>query len=337
MNYLSNNPSTTFVFGIESGYFEAQTLLAVKSLRRFGGRFADSPVLVITPRIGPSLTSRTLERFDELNVTHIKRDMKHPDSWYCYMNKALAVMLAEEYATTEQIIWMDSDILIVKEPELLWLEPDCDFAICSTDKNIGTGGPDDPNELYWLELCKHYGIDINQLPWIETEFMRERVRFRIHSGIYSFRRSLGLGKAFVNACEQMLNSNILFSEKLPFPGDSVALAFAVVLLELRWRLLPMSYNYEIAPHSFMYQSKSSELHQTTVLHYHKSMTNPSACTWVLNELSQKLPELYNWLEDKVPINYKIGGFHRSLARRLLREWRDIQKKRIIAKSKVMIQ
>lgn len=337
MNYFPINPSTTFVFGIESGYFEAQTLLAVECLRKFGGRFADAPVLAITPRLGPSLTSHTLQRLDELNVIHIKRDMKHPDSWYCYMNKALAIMLAEEYAITEQIIWMDSDTLIVKEPELLWLEPEIDFAICSTDKNVGTGGPGDPNELYWLALCKHFCIDIDRLPWIETEFMRERVRFRLHSGIYAFRRGSGLGKAFVTACEQMLHSRLIFSKKLPFPGDDVALAFAVVLLDLRWRLLPLSYNYEMTPKSFMYKSKWNELHGTKILHYHKSMTDPSTCAWALNELSEQLPELHNWLVGKVPIDYKIGGFHRSITRRFLREWRDIQQKRVRATSKVIIQ
>ena len=133
----------------------------------------------------------------------------------------------------------------------------------------------------------------------------------------------------------MLHSHLIFSKKLPFPGDDVALAFAVVLLDLRWRLLPLSYNYEITPKSFMYKSKWNELHKTKILHYHKSMTDPSTCTWALNELSEQLPELHNWLVGKVPINYKIGGFHRSITRRFLREWRDIQQKRVRATSKVI--
>ena len=326
MSYVESKPSTTFLFCVESGHFESQTLLVIESLRRFGGRFANAPVLAITPRLGPSLTRNTLRRFDELEVTYIRQDVRHPYSWYCYMNKALAAMLAaEEYASTEQIIWLDSDILITGEPELLWLEPDIDFAICSTDKNVGTSGPNDKNEPYWLALSEYYGIDINQLPWVVTEFEQKRVRFRLHSGVFAFRRNSGLGKGFLKACEQMFDSRVAYSDKIPFPGDDVALAFAVVLLNLRWRLLPLSYNYEMLPESPMYRREN--LLSARILHYHSAMTSPSTCAWALTEIESQLPDLYKWLKDRVPLNPKVGGPHRMLFRRALREWRIQQQNR----------
>jgi hypothetical protein len=326
MSSVPSQPSTTVIYGIESGHFEAQTLLAVECLRRFGGRFANVPVLAITPRLGPSLTRDTLRRFDELEVTYIRQDLGHPYSWYCYMNKASAAMLAaEEYASTEQIIWLDSDTLVIAEPELLWLDPDIDFAICSTDKNVGTSGPGDKNEPYWLALSEYYGIDINQLPWVVTEVDQKRVRFRLHSGVFAFRRNSGLGKGYLKACEQMLDSRIAYSDTLPFPGDDVALAFAVVLLNLRWRLLPLSYNYEMLPESPMYTHDS--LLEARILHYHYAMTTPSTCAWALTEIESKLPELYNWLKDRVPLKTKIGGLHRLLFRRALKEWRTREQSR----------
>jgi hypothetical protein len=325
MSNIPSQPSTTFVFCVESGHYEAQTLLVVESLRRFGGKFANAPVLAITPRLGPSLTRDTLRRFDELGITYIRKNLGNPYTWYGYMNKAMAVMLAEEHASTEQIIWLDSDILVVAEPELLWLEPDMDFTICAADQNVGTTGPGDKNEPYWLALSEFYGVDIDQLPWIVTEFDKQRVRFRLHSGVYAYRRSSGLGKAFVKACEQMLDSRITYTEKLPFPGDDVALAFAVVLLNLRWRLLPLSYNYEMEPKSRSY--KHEELHSAQILHYHYVMTTPDACDWALTELESQLPDVYNWLKDRVPLNSKVGGPNRMLFRRFLREWRTKQQVR----------
>ena len=322
MSDIQSPPSTTVVFCVESGVFEAQTILAVESLRHFGGRFSNVPVLAITPRLGPSLTRDTLRRFDELGVTYIRRNLSHPRSWYCYMNKALAVMLAEEHATTEQIIWLDSDILVAAEPELFWLEPDVDCAISATDKNVGTTGPSDKNEPYWLALSESYGVNIDQLPWIVTEFDRQRVRFRLHSGVYAFRRSSGLGTGFVKACEQMLDSRIAYTDRLPFPGDDVALAFEIVLRNLRWRLLPLSYNYEMEPNSQMY--RRDQLSSARIIHYHYAMTMPSACDWALTEIKSERPDLYNWLQERVPLNSKIGRLHRSLLRRFLKEWRDRQ-------------
>jgi hypothetical protein len=334
MSHVLNQPSTTFVYSIESGYFEAQTLLAVESLRKFGGVFAKAPVLAVTPRLGPSLTSKTLRRMDELEITYVNSNLHHPDSWFCYMNKSLAVMLAEEYAKTEQIIWMDSDTLVIREPQGLYLEPGMDFAICSTDKNVGSSGKNDRNEPYWMALCDRFGIEIDDLPWITTSFEQQKVRFRIHSGVYAFRRDTGLGSKFVETCEQVLHSGVAYSERLPFPGDSVALAFAVILQKINWHLLPISYNYQITPDSKTY--KRQELEHAHVLHYHHAFTKEEQCIWALKEIETQLPEVYFWLKEQLPLMPKIGGFQRQIVRRVLKEWRAIQQKRIESQSQKLV-
>jgi hypothetical protein len=322
MTVTLDTPSTTFIFGIESGYFESQTILAVECLRRFGGRFANAPILAIRPRFGPDLTQKTLQKLEKLGVQVIQKDMKHPYSWYCYMNKALAAMIAEEYATTEQIIWLDSDTLIVSEPEQLWLPSNVDFAICSTDKNVGTSGPGDKNEAYWQALCDYYKVSIDQLPFVQPEYAQEPVRFRLHSGVYVYRRGLGLGKAFLDACEKMIESRIGYSESLVFPGDDVALAFAVVLLNLRWITLPKFYNFEVIPSSYLY--RRSELSHTKVIHYHYCLTKSDACHWLMNEVKEELPAMHQFLMGKVPLNAKLGGLHRSTVRALLKHKRKRQ-------------
>src|SRR5919201_856269 len=120
----------TFVFSIESGYIEGLTLLAIQSLRHFGGKMANLPVLAITPRFGPTLARETRRQLDELGVTYLRSDAPHPLAWYMYLTKPLVLTLAEEYLSSEQIFWLDSDILVAAEPELLWLEPEIDFAGC---------------------------------------------------------------------------------------------------------------------------------------------------------------------------------------------------------------
>ena len=51
----------TFVCCVESGSLESQTIRMVESLRRYGGKFANAPVIAVTPRFGAPLSKATLQ------------------------------------------------------------------------------------------------------------------------------------------------------------------------------------------------------------------------------------------------------------------------------------
>jgi len=315
----------TFLFCVESGYFEAQTPLVIASLRAFGGVFATAPVLAVTPRLGPPLTRETMRRFSELGVRYVRKNFGHKFDWYPYTNKALAALMAEEHAETEQVAWLDSDVLVVRPPDELALAADEDFAVCAYDKNVGSSGPDDPNEAYWKALGEAYRIPVDRLPWVETARDRQRVRFRLHSGVYTFRRGRGLGRAFVEDIDRMFTSRIIYSPSLPYPGDDVALAYSVVRLGLRWRLLPVECNYEIGPHSPTYDR--ALLRQSKILHFHHVLRRPEDAAWLLQELARDLPDVAAWLRNKVPQGRHPGGLSGTVVRRMLFEWRKWRSKR----------
>jgi hypothetical protein len=251
------------------------------------------------------------------------------------MNKAWAAEIGEEFADTEQIIWLDSDVLVVSEPSSLVLSPGEDFACGALDKNVGSSGPGDPYETYWKALSAHYGIPIDDLPWVETEHDRKRVRFRLHSGVYSFRRNVGLGQAFVSGLKSMLASRIAFSRKLPFPGDDVALAFSVIQSKLNWRLLPMCSNYEMTPTSKVY--RRSEARTAQILHYHHTLSSQESVNWFLRELDSFRPDVADWLRPHTPLLKRSGGFSRLIMRRFLRTHRARRQARHEELCKIMVQ
>lgn len=327
-------PSATFLFCVESGYFEGQILLVLESIRRFAGSLADAPALVVTPRYGPSLTRATIRGLDRLGARYLYRDMRSRWDWYPYMNKGLAAQLAEDHVETAQVLWLDSDVILVSEPTSLVLGPDEDFACCAVDKNAGSSGPDDPNEAYWSALAQHFGIAVDALPWVQTEFDKLRVRMRLHSGVYAFRRGLGLGWALAEDMESMLASRITFSRGLPFPGDDVALAFSVVRLNLRWRLLPMSCNYEMTPDSRIY--RPDEARKAQILHFHHTLGSPTGSEWFLRELQGFRPDVAEWLRDRVPLATKMGGLHRLVMRRFLRQRRDSHRARHLHSCRITV-
>lgn len=327
-------PSTTFLLCVESGYIEGQIAVAVEAVRRFAGRLANAPVLVVTPRFGPSLTGDTQRKLADLGATYVRRNLRNSWDWYVYMNKALAAALGDELATTEQVIWLDSDCLFVSEPEPLSLQPGEDIACCSVDKNVGSSGPDDPYEAYWKALADHYGVAVDRLPWVETAHDRRRVRFRLHSGVYSFRRGSGIGRGFVEDMEKMLSAGIAFSRKLAYPGDDVALAFSIVRKNLRWRILPMSCNYEMTPASEIYRREDAR--RAHVLHFHHALASADGTAWFLRELESFRPDVAEWLRTRVPLSAKTGGFPRAVLRRVLRTLRSRRQAKNEAACRVMI-
>ena len=127
----------TFVCCVESGWLEAQTLRMIESLRRWGGQFANAPVFAVTPRFGPPLADKTLQTFNKLNVKYLRCHEKREYSWYPFLNKPCALIAAEKHSTSEHIAWLDSDLLIVVEPNQMSLNEGEDFLACASDKNFG--------------------------------------------------------------------------------------------------------------------------------------------------------------------------------------------------------
>jgi hypothetical protein len=43
---------------------------------------------------------------------------------------------------------------------------------------------------------------------------------------------------------------------------------------------------------------------------------------MLGELERELPEVHAWLQGRVPLDTHVGGLHRRVIRRFLKQWRD---------------
>src|SRR5262249_55866667 len=110
-------PSATVVCCVEAGPLETTTLWMVESLRRWGGRFAQAPVIAVTPRFGPSLRHSTLRKFDDLHVQYVRKNVARKYSWYNFLNKPLSLNVAEEHAKTDIMVWLDADVFVTGAPE----------------------------------------------------------------------------------------------------------------------------------------------------------------------------------------------------------------------------
>ena len=300
---MTESPQITFVCCVDSGWLEPQTVRMIESVRRWGGRFANAPIVAVTARFGFPISQKTRQVFEKFNVEYIHFWAKHPYTWMPYLNKPNALLAVEERSTTEFIGWLDSDLLFLKEPNLLILNEEEDFVACAADKNVGTAGPGDPYEPYWREICQAIGINIEDLPWVTTEMEGKPIRLYWNSGIFVYRRSTNFARHYLETCLKLIDARLVPNVPGKFQigiNEQTALGFAMFKEQLRWRALPYSHNYTMSPliHSEWYNPK--QLKEARILHYHDCMW-PNFWPEFIKCLDVTHTEVASWLDSIGPM------------------------------------
>jgi hypothetical protein len=292
-------PSIAVVACIEAGELESKTVRMVDSLRRFGGRFADLDVLVTTPRLGPGLARETQQRLADLNVRHTKLRPTTNYVWHHYMNKPQAIVAAERELDAEQILWVDSDIIFLREPNCLELTDEIDFVASAPDTGaIGTTGDGDLHEPFWARCSDLLGLSVEELPWLTTGD-GHRIRFLWNSGVFVYRRSTELGAAYAADLEKALRMRVARRHDEVHFIDQVILGLTVLRLGLSWRPIPDTSNFPVLgdlPGNF----DPAKVRDVDVLHYHDSMA-PSLWPRLLGTLLDSHGDVHDWLETLGPI------------------------------------
>ncbi|BAZ03434.1 hypothetical protein [Calothrix sp. NIES-3974] len=295
---------------VESGWLECQTIRMIESLRRWGGVFADAPVLAVIPRFGPPLSRSTLAAFEQLQVEHVWLKNRDRYPWDKFLNKPYAVLTAENHFQTDSIIWLDGDLLIVDEPHLLHLGENEDFVACASDRNIGTTGVNDPNEPYWRSVCQATGIDIEALPWITTEREGANIRLYWNGGVFAYRRSCQFAQHYLDTCLQVFDAQIASQNSGVFFNEQISLGLAMFKAGLRWRSLPESHNYAMGSKTHDTWYVQEYLQAAKIIHYHDAMW-PWFWDTFINCLEQTHPDVANWLKpqgamsNQAPLQWRI--------------------------------
>ena len=123
-------PSIAFVTCIEPGILERQVVNLLASIRRLGSPFSDAEFHAIKPRLGPGPRRQTLAELERLGGIY----RAHPDPgrrwWDNYLGKAKAMDLVERTSGRDVLVFLDSDMICLSEPEEILLQAGEDFAAC---------------------------------------------------------------------------------------------------------------------------------------------------------------------------------------------------------------
>ena len=289
-----STPSISFVCCIESGRLESQTLLMIKTLRKFGGRLANCTVFAVKARLGAPLSQTTLGAMRELNVTYVDDSAYNVAPWFNYSNKPAAVYWAQRNATTDLISWLDSDILIASEPSGLLLESGVDFAARAEYLPPAIHEGDAKNTPYWQSLCKLIGANFDELPWISLDSPVVKMRAFFNSGAFVWRRSSCFAESYVSAFEKLLKSKLASSSGSAWYADQVVISPVLVKHDISWRHLGLVEHHMVFPGHIVGPSATPSMKNSSIIHYSGSPSGDSEPA-MLERLINEIPHVHKEL------------------------------------------
>ncbi len=117
----------TIVGAIEDStdrFVEKEYLLMVRSLRRNGGFYADAPVILFQPT-NKDISIRTRIELSKLDVTFIRNPSPiFKNTGRGFLNMPYTCDVIRKYVHTDQMVWLDCDTIILKEPIFESIYPD---------------------------------------------------------------------------------------------------------------------------------------------------------------------------------------------------------------------
>ena len=291
-----DEPDLTIVCCVELGRLEEQTILMVRSLRRFGGRLADSPVIAVVGRRGPALRPATLSEFERLGVCVVRaQPADNPAPWLNYANKVAGVVVADRIATTDQIAWFDSDMFVLAEPSGLLLCNGEDLAAQCHPLPPARLEGDPTHDDYWMRVCDLFGVALADVDWIAgaNGFARQQLNFT--SGLFAWRRGSGFAGYYLEAFRTLLASRIAQRSGEFFTADQVVLTPIVTKYRMVWRNLSVE-DHSIVLGEFLVRQSPllPDFGKARVLHYSNAFAAPFRAQ-TEERLRQQAPIFANWL------------------------------------------
>jgi hypothetical protein len=181
-----------------------------------------------------------MEHF-EIEYVDAPLNAQHAD--YPLANKPLALAHAEETATTDFVVFLDSDILAWHEPSAFLLPDSVDIALVSdTTKTTASAGAGDRFEEYWMRLYDLVGATAR--PFVTTTVSREHVRGTWNSGVVVLRRQAGIAAQWREFMLRLLDKDFSPSEAVYLRENNLLSALAAAHYE-RFLELPVAYNYPV--------------------------------------------------------------------------------------------
>jgi hypothetical protein len=229
-------------------------LVMVESLRTFGGELRNAPVWVYLPDNHPEVEKSIRKGTSPAGVAFKRSNTPTDARQFWFSGKVFAAALAESDAVGryQQLVWLDPDVIFVKEPLAFLLPDSISLGYRPVmHKLIGSRYSDPPDE-FWSRAYEKLGVSAASIFAVQTPVDRETIRAYFNAGLLVLRPEMGVLRkwpecfailytdtVFVNWCKQDQRKAI-FLHQVALAGDILSTLRKGDMVEL-----PATYNYSL--------------------------------------------------------------------------------------------
>ncbi len=236
-------PSAAFVICVEAGHLEYKALCLLLTLRENWGRWAQLPIYAYSPRPNFRPSAWVFDAYEQLDVIPITDGINTRFPNYPLANKPLSMAHAEATLDKEFLVFLDSDILCWRPPELFQLCDDADISlVVDGTKSVASSGSGDRYEEIWRRVYDIAGARVE--PYVDTMLTGERVRGWWSSGVIVCRRSAGIMDRWKDCFNAIVNQVDVPSE-VEYLREQISLSAIVASVYDQFAPLPVAYNYPV--------------------------------------------------------------------------------------------
>ena len=176
---------TVFCFLAEDRASVYQGLLLSKSIRTFGGRVSNARIFALVPMNADGLDEKIKKAYFDNKIEIMVFSKKYEDSLYPLGLKACAGAFAEDLLgeVSDNVIFLDSDSLLINYEEDLFLKKDKAVGLRPVDKKL-IGITENEHSEFWKRLCDILGgQDFFE---VETSAENEKIKAYFNCGFILF-------------------------------------------------------------------------------------------------------------------------------------------------------
>jgi lipopolysaccharide biosynthesis glycosyltransferase len=307
---MRTDRSLGFVVIVEYGDLENKAILLAESIRRFLADGHKYPIYAIRPRKGREIRATTAEKFKRLDVNYVPIELNMRWKDFPFANCAYGAAYAETLVsgTIEALIYFDADVVCLKDPLEINMEPQMDVITTPVDSHMAAQEYGCELSPYWKAAFDLNGVNAASLWPVETKVGKVKIYPTFNSGFVAVRPELGIFRRWKESFEKITEVSY-FSHLNPlrkefFFLDQALLASSIlsVVPHERINILGANYNYPLHLVEQMTGNGPLDLEEVVFLHYHRSFYD---LTWMKHTKMNEATKA--WLLSRLPLprDYKF--------------------------------
>ena len=185
---------------------EREILLLAHSLRRYGGEFANAPILVLEAAQSP-LSPAARHALTSLGASILPFNLPEPALTFPYAQKVYAAAEAEAQAGSDVLVWMDADTAILDNPVQFVLPAEVTIGCCPVQlKNISSLASEPPSP-YWQAVYAGCDTPTERIFQVTTTVDHLRIHAQFNAGLLVVHPQARLLRAWKQNFEQLYQAD----------------------------------------------------------------------------------------------------------------------------------